>query len=105
MAGVSTSLNATLGLHLAPIAQIEAECAHLNPTTPGSTIVNHTPMELAKAIGLHVFNYLTSFAVEIPGRNGAWIELGTLEKWWKSFESRCQANPRADKWLLEGVKG
>ncbi|KAG0150027.1 hypothetical protein CROQUDRAFT_73641 [Cronartium quercuum f. sp. fusiforme G11] len=97
---------ASLGLHLAPLSQIEAECAHLSaskslvPFAPPAP----TSVQIAKAIGLNLFNYLASFAAEIPGRTGSWVELSTLEKWWKGFEVKCAADPTGDRWLLESVK-
>lgn len=123
----SMSLNdpgrtATLGILVGPLEEIQAECSALNQahlavvrtsppsaTTPANSkpIVSGSPsqlLELAKAIGLNLFRFLSSFSTTtttINDQNQTWIPISVLEKWWKTFELKLTNSPNPHQWLLD----
>ncbi|KAA1105044.1 hypothetical protein PGTUg99_013716 [Puccinia graminis f. sp. tritici] len=111
--GAVPRATATLGILVAPLAEIEAECGALNgavtlrgpssgaQSLPGSAC-GQLPHQLAKAIGLNLFRYLASFS-STTFDNQTWIPIAVLEKWWKQFEFKLANSANPEQWLLDSA--
>ncbi|CAH7680967.1 hypothetical protein BY996DRAFT_6916913 [Phakopsora pachyrhizi] len=98
---------ATLGILVAPLEQIHAECCQLENSLmirpPGSNSMRSTLPEIAKSIGLNLFRYISSFSAT-TFNNETWVPISVLERWWKQFETKLSTAPNPEQWLLESAQ-
>ena len=89
-AGLAASVSAQIGISI----ESEVEAASKTPPVGVAPSTVESFVEFSTKMVEHLFNYVSSFSVEIPGGDsGGYVPLSSLQRWYDTFRRRLQQNP------------
>ncbi|KNZ63506.1 hypothetical protein VP01_1134g1 [Puccinia sorghi] len=96
---------ATLGILVAPLHLIQADCHALSIRPPASSTSarsapRHHLLTLAKAVAQNLFHYLASFS---GSPSQPFFPLHLLEEWWALFQRKIDNSNHPEQWLLDSA--
>ncbi|XP_050527143.1 protein OPI10 homolog [Daktulosphaira vitifoliae] len=84
----SVTINAQIGISIEPLIDIEAQVANTEPVQNVSTFI-----EFTQKMVQNLFNYVSSYAIEVGPQQPPVVPLTTIQKWYENFERKMSLNP------------